>query len=313
MKKLIFFITIILCLCAVTLRAADIDFGDLKHYEKADPHVDVSSSIAKGDLRFIALQGYSTYIPGVDDYFEKYSSYGYKVIKGTSDVIQSYEHGRLIQIAQYYAKNYNQELLKYIEALKARKIAESTEGYANAKRIFKIEEVTIGNINMLPYSLHAVLSLNNTSCVNDAWWFDPLTNDKPEYDWNQFLEIFSKIDQAVCQQGWIKDWIESGKNRTAEAQVFGVRPYTETDFHDSVEIPWDKAKLKSKPYYEILLREDSKWVGTLYISEDNNTTMITNLNGAKGNHWLDDKKLCYHPSSPSVIVVNKSGNWRMVE
>jgi len=166
---------------------------------------------------------------------------------------------------------------------------------------------------MLPYSLHTQLSIKNSSCVKQAWWFNPIESDKPKYDWNQFLKIFSRIDQVVCQHRWIMEWIGSGKNRTAEAQVFGIRPYTETEFHDFVEVPWKKTNLSSKPYYEILLREGDTWVGTIYISKDGNTAMITDIKGTKGNHWLDNKKISYHPKTPSVIVVDKSGNWRMTE
>ncbi len=313
MKALIYVLALLLYSWAVTVMAADVDYGDLKYYEKADPYRDISSAIANGDLRFVALMGRGIYIPGVYDYYENYLSYGYKIVTGTSDAIQSYEHGRLIHIAQYYAENYNHELLKYIESLKAKKIAEGTAGYPYAQEMFDIEEVTIGDINMLPYSLHAVLSLKSSSCVNHAWWFDPISNDKPMYDWNQFITTFNEVDQAVCQHKWIKEWIESGTNRTAEAQVFGIRPYTETDFHDYVEIPWHRAKLDNKPYYEILLREDSKWVGTIYISEDSNTAMVTNLNGTSGPHWLDNKKIDHDSNLPSVIVVDKSGKWRIVE
>ncbi len=191
MKKSIVPLAIIFYFWTAVLAAAEGNFGDLKYYEKANPYTDVKSAIAKGDLRFIALMGLGIYFPGANNYLENYSGYGYKVISGTSDVIQSYEHGRLTQIAQYYAEKYNQELIKYINEINSKKVAENIVGYEEAKKIFQINEVTLGNINMLPYSLHADLSLKKASCVNHAWWFNPVSNNKPTYDWNQFLKIFA--------------------------------------------------------------------------------------------------------------------------
>ena len=53
-------------------------------------------------------------MPGVPISMKKYyEKYGYKIISGTSDVVRNYEQGRLTAIAMYYAKKYNNKLLKY--------------------------------------------------------------------------------------------------------------------------------------------------------------------------------------------------------
>jgi hypothetical protein len=45
--------------------------------------------------------------------------YGTRCLEGTSDVIESEEHGMLIEIAITYAEQYNIELLKKLKEFKA--------------------------------------------------------------------------------------------------------------------------------------------------------------------------------------------------
>lgn len=313
MKRIIILNIVFLIFSVFSCIASELDLTELQYYEKANPYDDLNTSIEKGDLRFIALMGIGIVIPGVSEYHEEYSAYNYKVIKGTSDVIQSYEHGRLTTIANYYAGKYNRGLANYINKLKSQKVAKELSGYKKAEKLFQLNDVTLGNINMLPYSLHIDLVSKTNTCLNGAWWFNPVTGDKPSYDWNQFIELFDEINQVVCQHVWIKEWLAIEKNRTAEAHVFGIRPYTETDFPFWVEIPWEKSGLQSEPYYEILLRESTKWIGTIYISKNGSNALITKLKGSKGTHWLDKQKISYHPKSPATIVVNKVGEWKIIK
>ena len=94
---------------------------DLLRIEHAEPSIDLKEALQQHDFRFIAIMGYAVYVPGVDDYYENYERYGYKIIEGTSDVIEDSEHGRLIGIAIHYAEIYNKLLIKHIQSIKSGK------------------------------------------------------------------------------------------------------------------------------------------------------------------------------------------------
>jgi len=70
-------------------------------------------------MRFVAVMGYATEVPGVPEYYERYSeSYGIKIVEGTSDCV-GYDDTvawRRDAFARDYAKGYNTLLLQYLSA-----------------------------------------------------------------------------------------------------------------------------------------------------------------------------------------------------
>lgn len=287
------------------------EYGDLRCYEKANPESELNKAIERNDLRFMAMRGYSEYVPGINDYYEKYTRYGYKVINGSSDVVKNYEHSRLMAIASNYAEKYNTLLQKHINAIESEIMSKALIGYKDVILLFNIKMTMTGLINMLPESFHANLISKNNQCVNRVWWFDPLKDGQPAYNWKDFLEVYKEINDVVCRHRWISEWIASGTGRSAEAQMFGIRPYTEIDYDRYVRTPWIETALKSLPVYEINLRDREEWVGTLYIGKDGKYAMITTCKPRGGKHWLDHQTVNYHPTQnrPSVIIVDQAGNW----
>jgi len=87
----------------------------------ADPIADLEANLAKQDKRFIGINGYTCTAPGINDEdYDEYklvqsSSYGLKCLAGTSDVIESNEHMRLINQAETYARTYNLELKRRVQ------------------------------------------------------------------------------------------------------------------------------------------------------------------------------------------------------
>lgn len=313
MKKLLFTISTALLLCGAFANGAEFDFGDLTNYEKANPHDDLKIAISQNDLRFISIMAIGLYIPGIDDYHEKYQKYGNKTIHGAGDLIFNYEHGRLIAIAEHYARTYNLQLQLYICELESKKLSKSINGYDNIDKLFTVRSVRTGNINSLPHSFTAKLSSNNNKCVNLAWWFNPIEDNKPLYDWNHFIQIFNEVNSVSCQHMWLKKWVKSGEDRNLEAQIFGIRPFTETEKNMDffVKTAWEDASLRSEPFYEINLREGQKCKGTLYIAKDASIALIVTIKPSKGSHWLDKMDFSYHPKSEKLeyIVVDKEGHW----
>jgi len=85
----------------------------------SNPIADLEANAAKGDRRFIGINGYACHAPGVgekDDQFVTSSSYGIRCLEGTGDVIEGNKHKRLIDKAIEYARIYNIELLRRIHA-----------------------------------------------------------------------------------------------------------------------------------------------------------------------------------------------------
>jgi hypothetical protein len=86
----------------------------LAQVKGADPEKDLKVAIAKGDLRFIAVNGIAAgMVLGTDQYgLDRpfIEAHGTRTIRGTSD----YQDARLNQLASAYARTYNRALLYYL-------------------------------------------------------------------------------------------------------------------------------------------------------------------------------------------------------
>ena len=90
---------------------------EMQWLNQADPLEDSESAIARSDYRFIGLYGVGAYVPVVNIQCldpEK----DVKYIKGTSDLLENYEHSKLNAIAQVYAEYYNMRMLVYLQKYK---------------------------------------------------------------------------------------------------------------------------------------------------------------------------------------------------
>lgn len=233
------------------MSAAGQSLDKLRKIEKANPGADVKRAIARNDLRFKAFGGNSVVIPGVEaEDYEKYGKYAGGVdFLWFGDVVSGYEHGRLLAIARHYAQVYNELLAGHLDRIEARKFAASLAGYAALAGDIAIERVDIGDFNSLPKSMHAMLKSLRPRCADRAWWFDPLEEDKPVYDWRQFLAVYRQTDEAVCRHGWIRQWIRAGANRHAEAHILGITPRAEANFETFAKAAWRTAGLEGEPHF----------------------------------------------------------------
>jgi len=102
-------------------KADDAMAGELRRLESDDPAADVTAAIARGDLRFLGIAGYTVTVPGVlsvsgqpsnKDNERLVGRHGVRVIEGTSDdkaVIA-------FQLAAIrYAERYNTLLLQHLK------------------------------------------------------------------------------------------------------------------------------------------------------------------------------------------------------
>lgn len=121
MKKLIYPI-VVLCisLSIHTTYANETKISILKKELESlninNPKQDFATKVGHDDFRFFGLYGYTQYFPGIkEDEYKFVEEYGKLMFEGTSDAIESDEHGKLIQKARLYAEIYNTTLLTYLK------------------------------------------------------------------------------------------------------------------------------------------------------------------------------------------------------
>lgn len=97
--------------------AIEDDVSQLQWLKKADPIADASKAIDAKNYKLFAVAEYTWTIPGVseENKFEYRDKYGITIIKGTSDVVLSSEHAKLIQLAAVYARKYNLQIMKHLK------------------------------------------------------------------------------------------------------------------------------------------------------------------------------------------------------
>ena len=320
MKLLLVSAAAVLVTSGVPASAVADSLQALRRVEKADPRSDLKRALARRDLRFKAFGGNGIQVPGSVD--ERYVvKYGVDYL-WYGDVVFGYEHGRLLAIARYYADTYNGMLADHIGKVEARALAVGLAGYRDMAGAIAIERVDIGNFNGLPTAMHAMLKSLRPRCADRAWWFDPLKDGKPAYDWHQFLAVYLQADEAVCSHAWIGDWIRAGPNRHAEAHILGIDPHAEAGFETFVKAAWQTAGIGSEPHFQIILRQGDDYFVSLYVSKDMSMALVDSKSEArkarrrqvplKPRHWLDElAPFSYHPKSPyDFVVVDQTGRWR---
>ena len=106
-------------------QVAHVDVGNeailantLRGFNLSDPKSDLDANLARGDRRFIGLNGYTCTVPGVPEDAVELQRYGAGpyCLPGTSDVIGSARHLALTQTAEDYARRYNAELFRRMRA-----------------------------------------------------------------------------------------------------------------------------------------------------------------------------------------------------
>ena len=93
--------------------------AELQWLDRADVAADFREHVERQhDTRFVSVYGFSTpSVFGLDDTPEVrqfVQRHGERAIKGTSDIITSSEHRRLIHAAHIYVRQYNALLLRYL-------------------------------------------------------------------------------------------------------------------------------------------------------------------------------------------------------
>ena len=94
---------------------------EIHHFRTADPSKDAADAATKGDTNFYGVMGVGLSLPGITNetiLLPALKTRQYRVIPGTSDVIESETHLQYVLAAGDYAKAYNLALLNLMQTNK---------------------------------------------------------------------------------------------------------------------------------------------------------------------------------------------------
>jgi len=203
-------------------------------------------------------------------------------------------------------------------------------GWERASEVVAVRDVMTGNVNLQPESMFFQLDAKGPGAIDSARWHDFLVDGKPAQTWDDFLALFEEAGACTAKQRWLMEWRKLDPKREIELEAAGKRGISET-MVDALVLPaWKDAGFSGRPEFELLLRVDRKWVGTIYLSSQAAGALVVTANpdraaraelpgsdappaapaGARpAHHWFDDLAFSFHPRSdpPTYARVDGEG------
>jgi hypothetical protein len=205
-------------------------------------------------------------------------------------------------------------------------------GWERASEVLAVRNVMTGNVNLQPESMFFQLDAKGPGALDSARWHDFLVGGKPAQTWDDFLALFEEAGACTARQRWLMEWRKLDPKREIELEAAGKRGISETMLDALVLPAWKDAGFSGRPEFELLLRVDRKWIGTLYLATGTPGALIVTANpdaaralregavppvdppagGARGlpaHHWFDDLSFSFHPRGdpPTYARVDAEG------
>jgi hypothetical protein len=208
------------------------------------------------------------------------------------------------------------------ESREAWQLCQNLGGYESLRKSFEIERAMVGSINQFPESLHVDLRTTNRGLINAVWWWDPLRNGEPLYDWTSLEALYQRASKVIATHTWLAEWRNTSPGRLVELHAFGEGVgATEFDLQHFVLPVWQQAGFPGEPTFAVLARRDDDSWAQLYFSDQDPRALVTSVSepDAKAGHWLDGLEVYFHPrckpdeDSERYVVVGPAGNWEIRE
>ena len=197
----------------------------------------------------------------------------------------------------------------------AEELVRTLPGYATIRQQFRVTKTLIGSINSFPYSLGTQLTATHPRLVDEGWWFNPIENGKPLYDWNQLLQIHQNVEKTVARHRWVSQWKKAGPGRTVELSFCGKLMIDAFNPEWEVYPAWKSAGLRGMPQTQIQLCRPDRTQITVYFGNQETRALITEAEppqSEKLRFWLDSVRLSYSAQDtvPQYGTVTPDGTWR---
>lgn len=195
----------------------------------------------------------------------------------------------------------------------AEKYAKLIPGFAEADKIFVIEDIYSGLINFQPESLFMELEARQPQTIEYARWWNHYKNDQPAATWTQFIEKFRTAEKLAQKQAWLMSWKKANQANKLQVSISGANSYEETSIKEMVMPAWKNANMKGVPEVAIILMRGKDTFGKLYISSLEPRALLVEatpvVGPGKSLHWLDRLSIYFHPARPSYVVVQANGKF----
>ncbi len=188
----------------------------------------------------------------------------------------------------------------------------SLPGFSRFSERFEIEDVSSGSIGLQPHALFCEITARTPKLIDSARWWNLIKDDEFASDWEEFLRVYDAANAAVEREGWMRKWKLVGKNRTIGLNAVGARGYSENKLDFFVLPAWKDAGFAGDPQFELSLRRDGEWCGTVYLSSTERGALIGTAkpaDGELGKHWFDSLDFSFHPNAeaPTYGRVDEAG------
>ena len=205
-------------------------------------------------------------------------------------------------------------------------------GWERAAEVLAVRKVMTGNINLQPEAMFFELEARRPAAIDAARWHDFLVDGKPAQSWDDFLALYEKACACVAKQRWLMEWRRLDPKRLIELEAAGKSGISEKMLDALVLPAWRDAGFEGRPEFELLLRVDRNWIGTLYLATGTPGALIVTANpdsarakrkgagppdapsegdarGAPAHHWFDDLAFSFPPRGdpPTYARVDGEG------
>ena len=163
-----------------------------------------------------------------------------------------------------------QNRVRAAELDKALKVCRSVSGYHQLEKYFRIEDASLGSINMMPPSLFVMLRAIKPRTLDAAWWWNPLANGKPSLTWQDFLKAHAAAEHALSKYSWLTKLRAQRGERTLGLHLFGTRIELINDDWNFFSLPaWKHAGMIGEPTYRVLARRgNNSWIECIFSDKD---------------------------------------------
>jgi hypothetical protein len=146
---------------------------------------------------------------------------------------------------------------------------------------------------------------------------------KPQFDWNDLLNIHASASAIVSKHKWLAEWREVSFGRQVELLALGEGIAETENEHNLFVLPlWRHAGLTGAPQLSVHARrlDESGWgAATIYFGMKEPRALINRVIHPdwKSKHWLDRLEVHFHPtgkpgdSSSRYVVVDPTGEWEL--